>query len=241
MSLFSIADLHLSLSCDKPMDKFGSRWTDYTAKIEKRWKSVVTDSDTVVVAGDISWATDIEDAVLDFSFIDSLPGKKIIGKGNHDYWWQTQSKLLQFKEEHSFSTIDFLFNNAFETEDYIIAGTRGWYVEEKLQLKETADYDKIVSRENGRLKISLDEAKTLQEKSAKPILVYFHFPPVFGDFRCGEFIETMKAYGVKNCYFGHIHGNYLIPRTTVCDGISMSLISADFLNFIPMITMPIDY
>ncbi len=223
------------------MDKFGARWTDYTAKIDKRWRAVVTDRDTVIVAGDISWAIDLDEAIEDFRFIEALPGRKILGKGNHDYWWPTQAKLETFKAENGFETVDFLFNNAFETEDYIIAGTRGWYVEEKMQLKENADYEKIVARENGRLKLSLSDAKKLQDVSGKPILVYFHFPPVFGDFRCGEFIETMKEYGVTNCYFGHIHGNYYIPRTTVTDGISMTLISADFLDFIPMITMPLDY
>ena len=241
MSLFSIADLHLSLTSNKPMDKFGARWTDYMTKIDKRWRAVVSDSDTVVVAGDISWAIDLEEAKDDFRFIESLPGRKIIGKGNHDYWWSTLSKLEIFKEENGFKSIDFLFNNAIETEDYIIAGTRGWYIEEKLQLKETADYEKIIARENGRLLRSLQEAEKLSEFTGKPILVYFHFPPVFGDFRCGEFIETMKEFKVTHCYFGHIHGNYRVPRTTETDGITMSLISADFLDFIPMITMPIDY
>lgn len=231
----------MSLNTDKPMDKFGARWTDYMTKIDNRWRAVVSDTDTVVVAGDISWAIDLEEAKDDFRFINSLPGRKIISKGNHDYWWSTLSKLESFKEENGFTTIDFLFNNAYETEDFIIAGTRGWYVEEKLQLKENADYGKIVSRENGRLRLSLQEAKKLSDASGKPILVYFHFPPCFGDFRCGEFIDTMNEFGVSHCYFGHIHGNYYVPRSTETDGITMSLISADFLNFIPMITMPIDY
>lgn len=241
MSLFSIADLHLSHTAGKPMDKFGARWTDYTEKIDKRWRAVVTDADTVVVAGDISWAIDLEGAVEDFRFIESLPGRKIIGKGNHDYWWQTAAKLEAFKEENGFGTVDFLYNNAFETEDYIISGTRGWYVEEKMQQKENADYQKIVARENGRLRLSLSEADAIREKTGKPILAYFHFPPVFGDFRCGEFIETLKEFGVKNCYFGHIHGNYTVPRSTNTDGICFSIISADYLNFVPMITMPMDY
>lgn len=241
MSLFSIADLHLSLTSGKPMDKFGHRWVDYTKKLDSRWRAVVSPSDTVVVAGDISWGIDLKEALEDFRFIESLPGRKIIGKGNHDYWWPTAAKLSSFKEENGFSTVEFLYNNAFETEDYIIAGTRGWYVEEKMQQKENADYQKIVARENGRLRLSLEEAKKLRELSQKPILVYFHFPPLFGDFRCGELIETMKEYGVKNCYFGHIHSNYIVPRTVFSDGISFTLISADYLNFIPMITMPMDY
>ena len=241
MSLFSIADLHLSLTVDKPMDKFGSRWQGYTEKIEKRWKSVVTDEDTVIVPGDISWGIDLNEALADLKFIDALPGKKIIGKGNHDYWWSTVTKMKAFFEEHGITTIDFLFNNALETPEAIIAGTRGWYVEEKLQVTETADYDKIVARENSRLELSLREAVKLRGESGKPILVYFHFPPVFKHFRCNEFIETMKKYGIRNCYFGHIHSNYTIPRTIESDGIMMTMISADFLDFVPMITFPSDY
>lgn len=241
MSLFSIADLHLSLSCDKPMDKFGSRWTGYTEKIDKRWRAVVNDDDTVIVPGDISWATDLSEALADMKFIDSLPGKKIIGKGNHDYWWSTVTKMKAFFLENGITTIDFLYNNAHETDDAIIAGTRGWYVEEKLQVTETADYEKIVARENARLEMSLREAVKLRADSDKPILVYFHFPPVFKNFRCGEFIDTMKKYGVKNCYFGHIHSNYLIPKTVETDGILMTIISADYLDFVPMITFPEEY
>ncbi|MBQ4067413.1 MAG: metallophosphoesterase [Clostridia bacterium] len=241
MSLFSIADLHLSLSTDKPMDKFGSRWQGYTEKIENRWRAVVTDEDTVIVPGDISWGIDLDEALADLKFIDALPGKKIIGKGNHDYWWSTVTKMRTFFVENGITTIDFLYNNAIETDDAIIAGTRGWYVEEKLQVTETADYKKIVARENARLEMSLREAVKLRGDSSKPILVYFHFPPVFKSFRCDEFIETMKRYGIKNCYFGHIHSNYLIPRTVETDGIMMTIISADYLDFVPMITFPERY
>ncbi len=241
MSLFSIADLHLSLTTDKPMDKFGSRWQGYQDKINKRWRAVVTDDDTVIVPGDISWAIDLEEALADLKFLDSLPGKKIIGKGNHDYWWSTVTKMKAFFEANGITTIDFLFNNAYETDDAIIAGTRGWYVEEKLQVTETADYQKIVSRENARLELSLKEAMKLKGDSEKPILVYFHFPPVFKNFRCDEFIETMKKYKIRNCYFGHIHSNYLIPKTVETDGIMMTIISADYLDFVPMITFPSEY
>ena len=241
MSLFSMADLHLSLGSDKPMDIFGPRWTNHTEKIEKRWRAVVTDADTVVVPGDISWAIDLEGALPDLKFIDSLPGKKILGKGNHDYWWSTVTKIKDLFSQNGITTLELLYNNAFECDDYIIAGTRGWYVDDKLQQSETADYEKIVARENIRLRLSLAEAQKLREASGKDILVYFHFPPVFKDFRCGEFIDTMKEFNIKNCYFGHIHGNYLLPKTVVSDGISMTLISADYLNFVPMITMPLDY
>lgn len=241
MSLFSIADLHLSLASPKPMDIFGARWTDHTEKIEKRWRAVVNGDDTVVVPGDISWAIDLAGALPDLKFIDSLPGTKIMGKGNHDYWWSTAAKIGNLFEAEGITTIRLLQNNAYECDDYIIAGTRGWYVDDKLQQTETADYEKIVARENIRLRLSLEAADKLRAETGKEILVYFHFPPAFRDFRCNEFIATMKEFGIKNCYYGHIHGNYLIPRTTVTDGISMTIVAADYLNFIPMITMPLDY
>jgi len=242
MSLFSIADLHLSLSADKPMDVFGSRWQAYTEKIEKNWRAVVGPDDTVIVPGDISWAMSLEGAAEDFAFIDALPGKKLIGKGNHDYWWSTMTKMKAFCGEHGFSSIEFLYNNAFECEDYIVSGTRGWYVEERLQnARENADYDKIVAREASRLDLSLKQADALRESSGKPVLAYMHFPPVFRSFVCRELVDTLHAHGVKNCYFGHIHGVYNVPRSVDFEGISMTLISADFLNFVPMITMPCEF
>lgn len=241
MSLFSIADLHLSLSCNKPMDKFGSRWTNHTEKLVKRWNAVVTDQDTVIVPGDISWGISLEEALADLKLIDNLPGTKLLGKGNHDYWWGTLTKMYEFFENNDIKTIKFLYNNAYELDDYIVCGTRGWYVEEKLQSVENTDYTKIVNRENARLEICLKEAVKLQENSGKPILVYLHFPPVFKNFICRELVDTMKKYGIKNCYFGHMHGQYNVPRTFEFEGISMTLISSDFLDFVPMITMPINY
>lgn len=241
MSLYSIADLHLSQSVNKPMDKFGSRWTDHTNKLIKRWNAVVGKNDTVVVPGDISWGISLEESLEDLLLIDKLPGTKLIGKGNHDYWWSTLTKMYQFLEDHNITTIKFLYNNAYETDDYIICGTRGWYVEEKLQNVENADYDKIVNRENIRLEMCLKEAEVLKEETGKDILVYLHFPPVFKSFVCREFIDTLKKHNIKNCYFGHIHGQYNVPRTTEYEGIRFTLISSDFLDFVPMITMPLDY
>ena len=242
MSLFVMADLHLSISVDKPMDIFGSRWNDYMTKIQKNWSSIITDDDTVIVPGDITWAIDYNEAYEDFKFIEALPGKKLIGKGNHDYWWGTMAKIRNFVKESGFKSIDFLYNNAYKIDDFIVCGTRGWYVDEKLQNGSTkdAEYNKIVSREAQRLKISLEEAKKLQT-NGEQILVFFHFPPVFNSFVCDEIVDILKEYGIKHCYFGHIHGVYNIPRNTVYDGITFSLISSDYCNFVPMIVMPDDY
>ncbi|MBO5111251.1 MAG: metallophosphoesterase [Clostridia bacterium] len=240
MSLFVMADLHLSTTTDKPMDIFGSRWQSYMTKIEERWRAVVSDEDTVVVPGDISWGLSLEEALGDLKFLDSLPGRKIIGKGNHDFWWSTVTKMHKAFAENEIHTIDFLFNNAYNAEEYTICGTRGWYVEEKLQAsKFDTDYDKIVAREVSRLKTSLEEGKRIAE--GRQLLVFFHFPPVFRGFICREIVDTLHTYGIKNCYFGHIHGLYSIPRSIEFEGITMTMISADFLDFIPMIVMPQDY
>lgn len=242
MSIFAMADLHLSCTVNKPMDIFGARWTDYMTKIKKHWSSVVTDDDVVIVPGDISWAIDYNEAVEDFKFINSLPGKKLIGKGNHDYWWGTMTKNRSFVSSQGFDTIDFLYNNAYKIEDYIVCGTRGWYVDEKLQSGNTknVEYEKIVAREAQRLKMSLDYAKKLQENNEE-ILVFFHFPPVFNGFVCEELIEILLQYGIKHCYFGHIHGVYNIPRCFDYKGISFTIISSDYCNFVPMIVMPNEY
>ena len=242
MSIYSIADQHLSTSVAKPMDIFGYRWQGYTEKIKKRWCALVGEDDTVVVPGDISWAMSLGDALSDFRFIDDLPGKKILGKGNHDFWWTTVTKMRSYLSENGIGSIDFLYNNAFLVEDYVICGSRGWYVEERLQnTSDEVDYKKIVLREAARLEISLTEAARLSESGRFPILCYFHFPPVFNSFVCREIVDVLHAFGVKHCYFGHIHGNYTIPRTIDFEGISFTMIAADYLNFVPMITMPIDY
>lgn len=240
MSIFVMADLHLSSTTNKPMDIFGSRWTNYMEKIKKNWSAIVSDDDTVIVPGDISWAIDYNEAIEDFSFIDSLPGKKLLGKGNHDYWWGTMAKNRKFVEENNFKTIDFLYNNAYKFEDYIVCGTRGWYVDEKLQnTTNDAEYNKIVAREASRLKMSLDEALKLRENNEE-ILVFFHFPPVFNSFVCTEILDVLKEYNIKNCYFGHIHGVYNVPRRFEYEGISFTIVSSDYSNFIPLIVMPLD-
>ena len=242
MSIFVMADLHLSSAVNKPMDVFGARWTDYMKKIKKNWSAVVSKDDTVIVPGDISWAINYDEARDDFKFIEELPGKKLIGKGNHDYWWGTMAKNRNFLMENGFTTIDFLYNNAYKVEDYIICGTRGWYVDEKLHAGNMKDveYQKIVSREVQRLKMSLDEAVKLR-KNSEQILVFFHFPPVFNSFVCDEIIDVLLEYNIKNCYFGHIHGTYNIPRNLEYKGISFTIISSDYCNFVPMIVAPYEY
>ncbi|MBQ9797398.1 MAG: metallophosphoesterase [Clostridia bacterium] len=234
MALFVIADLHLSSDGSKSMEKFGSRWTNYIPKIEQRWRAVVSDEDTVIIPGDISWSLKLEDSLEDLRFLNSLPGKKLIGKGNHDFWWATATKMKAFFEEHHLDTLQILYNNAYELDECIVCGTRGWFVEESQQnTVGEVDYSRIVNREVGRLRLSLAEAKKLQNESEKQILIFLHFPPVWGDFVCREILDVLHEYGIATCYFGHIHGAYYAPRTLNYEGIDFVLCAADYLNFTP--------
>lgn len=238
MSLFTIADLHLSTDSktNKSMEVFGSRWKDYTSRLSKNWRAVVSDGDTVVIPGDISWALTLEEAKCDLLFLDSLPGKKILGKGNHDFWWTTMKKHERFFEEENIRTISFLFNNAHETDEFIIAGSRGWYNDpDAVKSPNPSDFSKVSARELGRLKTSLDAAKALRADSEKEILVFMHFPPVWNGETSEEILTLLSAYGIRRVFFGHIHGNYTVPPETECRGIRFSLISADYLAFLPHI------
>ena len=236
---FTIADLHLSTleSTDKSMEVFGPRWTDYVSKIEKNWRALVSEGDTVVIPGDISWALSLDEALADLRFIDSLPGRKILGKGNHDFWWSTMSKHQKFFEKHGIKTISFLFNNAHKTDEYIVAGTRGWYNDEDAtNAPSDVDFEKLTNRETLRLRTSLEAAKKIQALSPeKEIVVFMHFPPYWNEKASDSLMELLISYGIKRVFFGHIHGNYTVAPSFEYDGITMSLISADYLSFVPKI------
>ncbi len=231
MAIYAIADTHLSLSTEKPMHIFGSRWHNWDKLIIKNWLETITDNDTVIIAGDISWAIDLDEALQDLKLIDALPGKKIISHGNHDYWWATIAKMNVFFQKHNISTINFLHNNAYQIENMIICGTRGWYNDEKSAPKET-DYDKIIKREVCRLELSIKEGLKYPENFEK--VVFFHFPPVFKNYICREIIDVLKKYNIKKCYYGHIHSYYDMPNISTFEGISFQIISADYLNFRPI-------
>lgn len=235
MALYAMADLHLSTENNKPMDIFGSRWQGYTEKIKKRWNAVVEDGDTVVIPGDISWAMRLNEAEGDFLFIEQLNGKKLIGKGNHDFWWSSEKKMTDAFSTWGISSISSMHCKAYEVDGKIICFSRGWYVEPKAQGKIfDTDYSKIVARECVRLSLSLDEGVRLRgERSNIPIYVFMHFPPVFGDFVCRPIIETLHKYGIEHVFFGHIHGCYSVPPYCVYDGIRMEIISSDYLDFYP--------
>ena len=223
MSLFTIADLHLSLGTDKPMDVF-SGWENYTNRIAENWQKTVRKDDTVVIAGDVSWGITLNESLADLRFIDSLNGNKILIKGNHDYWWSTGSKIKSFFEANNIFTISILHNNCYSDGKYALCGTRGWVydgVGEKDQ--------KVINRECGRLERSIECA---YHSGVKPV-VFLHYPPVYGDFVCYEIISVLKKYGINKVFYGHIHGSGIHNTVAEYDGISLKLLSADNLGFKP--------
>lgn len=224
MSLFAIADTHLSLGTDKPMDIFKG-WSGYVDKLKENWERAVTDSDTVVIAGDISWGMSLEGALEDFKFIDSLPGQKIILKGNHDYWWTTMKKMDTFLSQHDIKTIRFLHNNTITVGNIAVCGSRGWFFD----AEESAD-NKVLLREAGRLRTSINLAK---ETGLEPV-VFLHYPPITQNMVCEEIYNVLLETGIKRCYYGHLHGPSMTRSiNSVRDGIEFALISCDFLAFAP--------
>lgn len=225
MRLFTIGDPHLSFGCDKPMDIFKG-WHGHVSRFEENWNKTVSAEDTVVVCGDISWAMTMKEAQPDFAFLDRLNGRKIILRGNHDYWFSTYAKTAAFFEENGFSTLSFLFNNAYRVGNAAVCGTRGWVSEHG----EQAD-KKILSREAGRLRLSLDAAPA----DVKERIVFLHYPPAYYIYECAEILDVLKEYGIKRCYYGHIHGaghRYAIDGEY--QGIDMRLIACDYTDFTPV-------
>ncbi|MCH5213163.1 MAG: metallophosphoesterase [Oscillospiraceae bacterium] len=225
MAIFTIGDLHLPLGIDKPMNIFGSQWDNYVDRIAANWSAVVREDDTVVIPGDFSWATYIEQAQKDFEYLDKLPGRKIIIKGNHDYWWTTMSKLNEYLMKNEFSSISFLQNNSFVADGISICGTRGWTYPAWTTF--SADDEKYFKREVGRLELSLKSAKTDE------IYVFTHYPPMSRECEGNAFTEMMKKYNVKRCYYGHLHGYSHANRIPgIVDGIEYHLVSSDYLRFV---------
>lgn len=227
MAIYVIADLHLSLDGSKPMDVFPG-WNGYVARLEKNWRALVTPEDTVVVAGDISWAMKLEEAEKDFAFLHSLPGKKLLLKGNHDYWWSTRKKIEDFLTGNGFHTISLVHNSAVPVGDVAVCGTRGW-----IYNAETPEDKKIVNREVGRLTASLNEAESY---GLRPV-VFLHYPPIFDNQRCGEILQVLEERNIQDCYFGHIHGMQAAKRAVIGEyhGIKMHLISCDYVKFTPVL------
>ncbi len=222
MSLFAIADTHLSFGTNKPMDTFEG-WSNYTQRLENNWNRLVGNEDYVIIAGDISWAMNFDELKADFAFIDSLKGKKIILKGNHDYWWNTVKKMNEFLDLNNFKSISFLYNNAYEFDGFSVCGSRGWLLDSDEQQDE-----KVLRREVLRLEMSLNSAKS-DEK-----IVFLHYPPITTNEKCDDILNLLVKYGIKKCYYGHLHGaaaKYAVDDSI--NGVDFKLISADRLNFTP--------
>lgn len=228
MSIYTIGDLHLPLGADKPMDIFPG-WGNYVDRLKTQWNRLVSPNDLVVIPGDISWAMGLENALPDFRFISGqLNGRKIILKGNHDYWWTTGAKMERFLADNGFDDICFLSNNAFREGNITVCGTRGWINDdgEKQDLK-------LLNREAGRLEASIRAAITL---GGEPV-VFLHYPPIYNDEENLYILDVMKKYGIKRCYYGHVHGSFCFANAFqgTRDGISYRLVSADYVKFTPVL------
>lgn len=225
MALYVIGDLHLCLGANKPMDIFGGAWVGYMDKL-RQGLSCIAEGDTTVLAGDLSWALGIEEAEEDFAFISEIPGRKIILKGNHDYWWSTANKFDKFCQEHGFQNMHILHNNCYFYDDLALCGTRGWFYEED---RHGAHDEKVFKRELGRLETSLKAAGDREK------YVFLHYPPRYRGYECPEILEMLKQYGVRRCCYGHLHGDsHRLAVTGWRDGTEFLLAAADYINFTPI-------
>lgn len=226
MALYAIGDTHLSLASDKPMDVFGGKWDGYMDKLREGFQATVSQEDTVVVCGDVSWGMSLEEARADFAFLDALPGgRKLLLKGNHDYWWTTASKMKAFFEENGFSTLDILHNNCHFYGETALCGTRGWFYEE-----DRGEHSaKIFNRELIRLEASLKAAGEREK------LCFLHYPPLYQGYRCQEIIDLLERYGVKTCCYGHLHGgSHRLAVTGRQGSVEYRLVAADYVGFTPV-------
>lgn len=225
MALYTIGDLHLSLNSDKSMDVFGPGWADYVARIWEGF-STLTEADTTVLCGDLSWGMSLEESLEDLKFINSLPGRKILLKGNHDYWWNTARKMENFFKENGLDSLEILHNNCNYYGDIALCGTRGWFYELD---SEGTHNGKMMAREVGRLEASLQAAGEAEK------LCFLHYPPLYTGYRCPEILALLQKYGVKRCFYGHLHGASHRRRIEGdCGGTDFALVAADYLGFKPL-------
>lgn len=225
MALYAIGDLHLSFEADKPMDVFGKLWTGYVDKL-REGLSVIGPEDTTVLLGDLSWSMDLDHAREDFAFLHRIPGRKIILKGNHDYWWTTAAKFYKFCESQGYDDLFLLNNNCYFYGDLAICGTRGWFFEEE---RGGAHDEKILNRELIRLETSLKAAGEREK------LCFLHYPPVYRGYRCQPILDLLRRYGVKQCWYGHLHSeSHRLAITGLFEGIDFRLAAADYTGFRPI-------
>lgn len=225
MAIYAIADLHLSFNTNKPMNIFGKNWQNYEEKIKQDWQLKVKKDDTVILPGDFSWEMYLEETEKDFEFINNLPGKKILLKGNHDYWWSTITSMRKYIKENHFENIDFLYNNSYEIENKIIAGTRGWI------LSEEQEDIRLTKRELDRLELSIKDGISKFGED-KEIIVFMHYPPVTKNCMNTDYIKLMKKYNVRRCFYGHLHASSIQDAVEGSgNGIELKLVSSDGVDF----------
>lgn len=224
MALYVLGDPHLSFRSQKPMDIFGGAWNGYVDKL-REGLSVLREEDTIVLAGDISWGMSLEESTEDFAFLDAFPGRKLIVKGNHDYWWTTANKTYRFWEEHGFKTLNLLHNNCYEYGGYALCGTRGWFLDED----KNGHNQKVFNRELLRLETSLKAA------GEKPKLVFLHYPPLYQGYSCPEILNLLEQYQARACYYGHLHGgSHRLALEGMHGSVDYHLVAGDYLGFHPL-------
>ena len=224
MALYVLGDPHLSFRSQKPMDIFGGAWNGYVDKL-REGLSVLREEDTIILAGDISWGMSLEESTEDFAFLDAFPGRKLIVKGNHDYWWTTANKTYRFWEEHGFKTLNLLHNNCYEYGGYALCGTRGWFLDED----KNGHNQKVFNRELLRLETSLKAA------GEKPKLVFLHYPPLYQGYSCPEILNLLEQYQVRACYYGHLHGgSHRLALEGMHGSVDYRLVAGDYLGFHPL-------
>ena len=223
MALYAIGDTHLSLGGSKPMDVFGGAWEGYVEKLIGGFAEVGP-KDTVVLCGDLSWGMSLQESREDFALLNQLPGKKLLLKGNHDYWWTTVSKMERFFKEQGFENLSILHNNSYIYEDWALCGTRGWFFEEEMN----GANQKVLNRELIRLETSLKAAGDRKK------LCFLHYPPCYQGYRCEPILALLERYGVERCYYGHLHGaSHRLAIQGKQGTVDYRLISADYLHFRP--------
>lgn len=223
MAIYAISDLHLPAGDDKPMDVFGEHWEKHFERIRADWISRIREDDIVLLPGDLSWAMRLEDALQDLNAIGELPGKKIITRGNHDYWWSSIGRVRDKLMKNMFA----LQNDAIALDEYVFSGTRGWI----LPTDEVQEDDKrIFKREVKRLTMSLEHARRLSPDGQ--LICMLHYPPLYDNMRSTEVTEVLRAYGCSHVVYGHLHGSALCGAFRGChDGIIYHQVSCDGLGF----------
>ncbi len=237
--IYTIADLHLSLGTEKPMDVFGEMWQNHDMRIADNWRQKVSEKDWVVIPGDISWAMTETEALPDLKFVDELPGNKILMRGNHEFWWSSLAKLNRIKRENNLMTLNFMRNDAMYIPecDIVVCGTRGWRCPGDKDF--STDDKKIYEREVARLELSLKDTDKYGDKRK---ICFMHFPPFNSKREKSDFTDMMSEYGVSECFYGHIHGilggvfdEYSdIPLQAEFEKLKCYLISADYIGFNPV-------